>query len=148
MLLSCLCHPRLDVSITGSDTQLPGSSLPAPFLPHFPVAHNLTSWTPLASYPAPCSLATRRSRIQKHCLPSAVWVPSSAVHEPVRSWLPVPPRSLHVCFSPPLLAQWPVRCSQPASSLKPPSCLLPGRCLNNLPHRLLSFHPLLKNPLR
>lgn len=44
------CHPRLNVSVTGPDICLSGSSFSA----YFPVAHNLTSWTPLAPSTAPC----------------------------------------------------------------------------------------------
>lgn len=141
MLLS-LCHLRLDVSITGSDTRLPGSSLPAPFLPHFPVAHNLTSWTPLARYTAPCSLASGGAELKSTVCRVLSGCPGSAVHGP-REVLTACPSKDPAHLLPSILAVSAGMCG--ARSLPP--ALFPGSCQNSLPTPAFLLFQLLTNPL-
>lgn len=140
MLLSCLCHLRLDVSITGSDTRLPGSALPAPSLPHFPVAHNLTSWTPPARHTAPCSLAGEGAELKSPVCRVLSGCPGSAVHEP-REVLTADPSKVPAHLLPPILAVSVGTCG--ARSLLPASAFLlpcsPGAVRTASPRLLSSF---------
>lgn len=148
MLLSCLCHLRLGVSITGWDTRLTGSALPAPSLPHFPVAHNLTSWTPPDHYTALCSLACGGAELKSPVCRVLSGCPGSAVHEP-HEVLTAGPSKVPAHLLPPILAVSVGMCGArsllPASSL-PPALFL-GSCQNSLPTAAFLLFQLLKNPL-